>query len=141
LRELTNTLFLLTFFLIYFLTVNGIEFVGANIRWLDAKTGTRSEVSDLSLETGAIRFDEPVAVSSMFSKDPATILTALNLPPDVDGKRLIADILSEEKISIAGGQLKLQGKIIRIAHMGYISKKDLDAGFAALSKRLSPARA
>ena len=78
---------------------------------------------------------------TMFSKDPATILTALNLPPDVDGKRLIAEILDEEKISIAGGQLQLQGKIIRVAHMGYINKKDLDAGFAALSKRLAPARA
>lgn len=72
----------------------------------------------------------------LFAKDPANILTALRLPEGVDGQALIADILREEGISIAGGQVHLKGKIIRIAHMGYISKADLDAGFKALEKRL-----
>jgi aspartate aminotransferase-like enzyme len=58
----------------------------------------------------------------------------------VDGQALIAEILREEGISIAGGQVHLKGKIIRIAHMGYISKADLDLGFAALEKRLALAR-
>jgi aspartate aminotransferase-like enzyme len=72
----------------------------------------------------------------LFAKDPAHILTALKLPADVDGQKLIGDILREEGISIAGGQVHLKGKIIRIAHMGFIGKADLDAGFAALEKRL-----
>lgn len=73
---------------------------------------------------------------SLFAKNPANILTALNLPTGVDGNALIADILKQEGISIAGGQLHLKGKIIRIAHMGFITREDLDRGFAALEKRL-----
>lgn len=74
---------------------------------------------------------------SLFSKDPAHILTAINMPAGVDGDALIKEILKEEGISIAGGQVHLKGKIIRIAHMGFITKADLDAGFAALEKRLA----
>lgn len=77
----------------------------------------------------------------LFAKDPANILTALRLPEGVDGDALIAGILKEDGISIAGGQMKLKGKIIRVAHMGYISKADLDAGFASLEKRLSRVKA
>jgi len=77
----------------------------------------------------------------LFAKDPANILTALTLPEGVDGQALIEEILKEEGISIAGGQLHLKGKIIRIAHMGFISKEDLDAGFAALEKRLERVKA
>lgn len=76
----------------------------------------------------------------LYSADPANILTALKLPEGVDGQALIEEILKEESISIAGGQLHLKGKIIRIAHMGFISKADLDAGFAALEKRLARVR-
>ena len=77
----------------------------------------------------------------LFAKDPANILTALKLPEGVDGQALIEEILKEESISIAGGQLHLKGKIIRIAHMGFISKSDLDAGFAAIEKRLARVKA
>lgn len=78
---------------------------------------------------------------SLFAKTPANILTAINLPAGVDGQKLIQDILAEESISIAGGQLHLKGKIIRIAHMGYITREDLEAGFAALEKRLAGVKA
>ncbi|MBI5208851.1 MAG: alanine--glyoxylate aminotransferase family protein [Elusimicrobia bacterium] len=72
----------------------------------------------------------------LFPKDPCNILSAFRLPAGLDGKKLIRDILREERISIAGGQGPLSGKIVRVAHMGHIGKPDLDAGFEALSKRL-----
>lgn len=76
-----------------------------------------------------------------FAKNPANILTGVKLPEGVDGSKLLADILKEEGISIAGGQLHLKGKIFRLAHMGYISKSDIEAGVEALSKRLVGAKA
>ncbi|MBI3299478.1 MAG: alanine--glyoxylate aminotransferase family protein [Elusimicrobia bacterium] len=88
---------------------------------------TRAEVQKLGL--------------TLFAKDPADILTGVNLPPDVDGKKLIKDIREQDHISIAGGQLHLEGKIVRIAHMGYIKKADVDAGLKALAKRLAPTHA
>ena len=71
-----------------------------------------------------------------YAKNPANILTGVVLPASVDGTKLLADILKEEGISIAGGQLHLKGKIFRLAHMGYISKADIEAGVDALAKRL-----
>jgi len=71
-----------------------------------------------------------------YSKNPANILTGVVLPAGVDGTKLLSDILKEEGISIAGGQLHLKGKIFRLAHMGYISKSDIEAGVDALAKRL-----
>lgn len=76
-----------------------------------------------------------------YAKHPANILTGVVLPTDVDGVKLLAAILKEEGISIAGGQLHLKGKIFRLAHMGYISRVDIDAGVDALARRLTKARA
>ena len=76
-----------------------------------------------------------------YAKNPANILTGVVLPASVDGNKLLADILREEGISIAGGQLHLKGRIFRLAHMGHISKSDIDAGVEALARRLAPAKA
>jgi aspartate aminotransferase-like enzyme len=75
-----------------------------------------------------------------FAKNPANILTGVLLPEGVDGSKLLADILREDGISIAGGQLHLKGRIVRLAHMAYISKSDVDAGVAALASRLAKAK-
>ncbi|MFH1724755.1 MAG: alanine--glyoxylate aminotransferase family protein [Elusimicrobiota bacterium] len=96
-------------------------------RTADLAAYTRGEVAKLGLE--------------LFPTDPCDVLTAIRLPEGVDGKKLVKDILTEERISIAGGQKRLAGKIVRIAHMGYIRKPDVDAGLKALSKRLSPTHA
>ena len=76
-----------------------------------------------------------------YAKNPANILTGVVLPEGVDGGKLLAEILREEGISIAGGQLHLKGKIVRLAHMGYISKSDVDAGIDALASRLAKVKA
>ena len=76
-----------------------------------------------------------------FAKNPANILTGIVLPEGFDGNKLLADILKQEGISIAGGQLHLKGKVCRVAHMAYISKSDVDAGVNALAARLTKAKA
>jgi aspartate aminotransferase-like enzyme len=76
-----------------------------------------------------------------YAKNPANILTGVVLPEGVDGNKLLADILREEGISIAGGQLHLKGKIFRLAHMGAISKSDVEAGVDALAARLTKVKA
>ncbi|HVE12219.1 MAG TPA: alanine--glyoxylate aminotransferase family protein [Elusimicrobiota bacterium] len=103
----------------------GIEAVWK--RTADLAAFTRAEIKKLGLK--------------LYSKDPADILTAAWLPEGTDGKKLIGDILKEEKISIAGGQGKLEGKIVRVAHMGYIKKSDVEAGLKSLARRLNLAYA
>ena len=45
-------------------------------------------------------------------------------------------IRDKDGITIAGGQAEMKGKIIRMAHMGFIRKKDIDQGLVALKKAL-----
>jgi len=44
------------------LAVNGLELVDGNILWSDAKNSINAKISSLNLETGAIRFGQPIAV-------------------------------------------------------------------------------
>ena len=71
-----------------------------------------------------------------FAKDPAEVLTGFWVPEGVDSEKLIERIVEKYNISIAGGQEKLKGKIVRVAHMGYILRKDIEAGMKALAETL-----
>ncbi|MFH1577809.1 MAG: alanine--glyoxylate aminotransferase family protein, partial [Candidatus Omnitrophota bacterium] len=65
------------------------------------------------------------------------VVTAIMLPPSIDGVKLVKTMRDTCGITIAGGQGKLKGKIIRIAHMGYIKESDIILGIAGLEKVLS----
>ncbi|NOY15486.1 MAG: AsmA family protein [Gammaproteobacteria bacterium] len=45
------------------LAIGGIEMKNARITWDDRQSGTKLELTNMNLETGAISFDSPVAVS------------------------------------------------------------------------------
>ncbi len=78
------------------------------------------------------------AVKSMglkiFSDEPVTcnILTPILMPEGIDGQKVVKTMREDFGISIAGGQDKLKGKIVRIAHMGYIDKFDLVVAISGL---------
>lgn len=72
----------------------------------------------------------------IFAKNPCNVLTAAVLPQNIDGQRLIDFMRDEYGVSIAGGQEKLKGKIIRIAHMGFIGRFDLIVGLSAVEMAL-----
>jgi len=71
-----------------------------------------------------------------FAKDPADVLTGFWVPEGMDSEKIIRRIVDKYNISIAGGQEKLKGRIVRVAHMGYILKKDIEAGMKALAETL-----
>lgn len=66
----------------------------------------------------------------------SNVLTAISLPANIDGEKLMKIMRDEYGITVAGGQDKLKGKTIRIAHMGMIDEFDIVAGFACLEKVL-----
>jgi aspartate aminotransferase-like enzyme len=88
---------------------------------------TRAELGKLGLQ--------------LFAKDPSDILSAAWFPAGVDGKALLKAMREEDGICIAGGQEKLAGKVLRLAHMGYIRKPDVEAGLKALARRLGKVHA
>lgn len=63
-------------------------------------------------------------------------ITSLYPPQGVDEK-IWRDILRNKyELVIAGGMGELKGKIVRVAHMGFVTKKDLDQVIDAFKKSL-----
>jgi aspartate aminotransferase-like enzyme len=63
---------------------------------------------------------------------PSNALTAITVPPDVDGQKLVKRLRTRFGMFFAGGQDELKGKIVRFAHLGFVSRFDLIDGVAAL---------
>jgi len=69
---------------------------------------------------------------SLLSTSPSDALTAILLPDGIDGDQLIKFIRKNYGISIAGGQDKLKGKIVRISHLGWQDEFDVITAIVAL---------
>ena len=72
----------------------------------------------------------------LFSARPSNGVTAVKVPEGIDGEALVESLRDKDGITIAGGQGEMRGKLIRIAHMGFIRRKDIDSGLAALKRAL-----
>jgi serine---pyruvate transaminase len=66
----------------------------------------------------------------------ANVVTALRVPDGVDGAAVPKMMRERFRITIAGGQGRLKGKIVRIAHCGYYGAFDILSTFAALEMTL-----
>jgi len=72
----------------------------------------------------------------LFSRSPANTVTAITVPEGVDGARLLGTIRDDLGVILAGGQEKLKGKIIRVAHLGYCDDLDLLTALASVEMAL-----
>jgi len=63
---------------------------------------------------------------------PSPAATAIFLPDGLDGSALFRYLRDRIRVTFAGGQDRLKGKIIRIAHLGYVDAFDVVTGVAAL---------
>ena len=68
----------------------------------------------------------------MFAARPADGLTVAKVPPGIDGTVLLNKLEKQYGLKLAGGQDSLKGKIIRLAHMGYIDQFDILAAIAGV---------
>ena len=66
----------------------------------------------------------------MFATRSAAGLTTAKMPPGIDSSELLSRLEKKYGLKLANGQDQLKGKIIRLAHMGYIDQFDM---LAALS--------
>ena len=73
----------------------------------------------------------------LLAKDaPSTAATAAFLPANVDGAGVVRYLRDKMHVTFAGGQDQLKGKIVRIAHLGYVGTFDVVTGLAALELAL-----
>jgi aspartate aminotransferase-like enzyme len=63
---------------------------------------------------------------------PAECATGVYTPEGVDGGKLLKSLRDEFGVTLAGGQDQLKGKILRIAHMGYIDTFDIITAVASI---------
>jgi aspartate aminotransferase-like enzyme len=67
----------------------------------------------------------------------ANVVTAIKLPDGIDGAKVPKVMRDKYRITVAGGQSQLKGKILRIAHCGYFGPFDILTAVAALEMTLS----
>jgi len=89
---------------------------------------------------GALVRERARAMGLHLFADPAfasNTVTAIDVPEGVDGKALTKALREQEGVVIAGGQEHLEGRIIRIGHLGYFTEADLTACMDALERQLT----
>jgi aspartate aminotransferase-like enzyme len=67
---------------------------------------------------------------------PSPAATAVCLPETVDGTALFRYLRDRMFVTFAGGQDQLKGKIVRLAHLGWVGAFDVVTGLAALEMAL-----
>jgi aspartate aminotransferase-like enzyme len=68
----------------------------------------------------------------IFPARPAEGLTVFKVPPGIDGVTLLTKLEKQYGLKLAGGQDNLKGKIVRLAHMGYIDQFDVLTALAGV---------
>jgi aspartate aminotransferase-like enzyme len=72
-------------------------------------------------------------------KYASNTVTAVSIPAGLDGKKFRQILQSEYGIIIVGGQQTLDGKIMRVGHMGLVTEKDIKDLLAAMKATLPKA--
>jgi aspartate aminotransferase-like enzyme len=65
-------------------------------------------------------------------EDRSAVVTAIRMPPDVDGAAVVGAVAERHGITLEGGRGALAGKIVRIGHIGYVDVFDVTTALAAL---------
>jgi len=63
-------------------------------------------------------------------------VTAFNIPDGVDPSAISQQLQSDHQVILSGGQGTLEGKILRIGHLGHVNDEDISQVIAALSSVL-----
>ena len=66
--------------------------------------------------------------------DTAVALTAVRMPPGVGSTAVVQMMHEDWRVTIADGEARLKGNIVRIGHLGYVSPDDIDRAVEALAR-------
>lgn len=70
------------------------------------------------------------------SRHASNTVTALRVPPGIQAQDLLKALREQEHVVLAGGQEQLNGRVIRIGHLGYVQSHELVHCLAALQRQL-----
>ncbi len=106
----------------------GLERIYARHREVAAYTRERIKAMGLKL----------VPVDEQYASDT---VTAVWWPEGVDGRALARRAREEYGVVLGGGQGKLEGKIFRVGHMGWVTREDVREALDVVERLLAEARA
>lgn len=72
--------------------------------------------------------------------DASPTVTSIKVPAGVDAKEWLAILKEKYNCILTGGMGEAKGKIIRVAHMGWVNKRDLEEVIEALKNSLREIR-
>ena len=99
--------------------------------------GIRNTIDRHSLLASATRSAVKALGLPLFAASPANTLTSIRLPTEIDGKAFINLMRDTYGITYAGGQSQLSGKIVRIAHLGWMNENDVIVAISAFERGLT----
>jgi serine---pyruvate transaminase len=67
---------------------------------------------------------------------PADSATGVFIPDSVGGGKLVKSLRDDFGVTLAGGQDQWKGKVVRIAHLGYVDTFDIIIAISALEMAL-----
>lgn len=72
----------------------------------------------------------------LYTESPSHAVTAVLVPPGISAPAVVERCRDVHGVTLAGGQDRLKGDMIRIGHLGYIGERDIVAGLSALEQSL-----
>ncbi|MBM3330237.1 alanine--glyoxylate aminotransferase family protein [candidate division WOR-3 bacterium] len=76
----------------------------------------------------------------LFPKRASNSLTVMKMPQGVDGVKVVDICKKRDKILLANGQGDMRGKIVRIGHMGPVTKVEMAKVFGCFQRALKQVR-
>ncbi|MBI5827034.1 MAG: alanine--glyoxylate aminotransferase family protein [Deltaproteobacteria bacterium] len=73
-----------------------------------------------------------LGLKALAPESPSNAATGVFVPEGVDGGKLVKYLRDEVGVTMAGGQDHLKGKILRIAHLGYVDTFDIIIAIASI---------
>ncbi len=121
---------------VYFALDKAFELMRAE--GLDAIYARHAEIGAYTRERVKAMGLKLVPVDERFASNT---VTAVWWPEGVDGRAIARRAREEFGVVLGGGQGKLEGKIFRVGHMGWVKKEDVAAALDVVERLLSEARA
>ncbi|MEK6532006.1 MAG: alanine--glyoxylate aminotransferase family protein [Deltaproteobacteria bacterium] len=78
-----------------------------------------------------------IGLKALAPESPSDASTGVFVPEGIDGGKLVKYLRDELGVTLAGGQDHLKGKILRIAHLGYVDSFDIIIAISAIEMALS----
>jgi len=78
-----------------------------------------------------------IGLKPLAPNSPSNAATGVFVPDGVDGGKLVKYLRDEMGVTLAGGQDHLKGKIIRIAHLGYVDTFDIITAISSIEIALN----